>query len=126
MESTCEATDPSVARIFSRSRFSGIALQFLMKISSKEVLFPFLKYLLARVERSTVEERVLETGEESSHSTYLEPFEGISSLYLMTKAGATEPKKWWIRLARKHGRDRAVESKKDHGRSFHFPPGLVY
>lgn len=126
MESMCEATDPLVARIFSSSRFLGIALQFLMKISGKEVLFPFFKYLLARVQRSTVEERVVETGEGSSHSTYLESFEGISSLHLMTKVGAMGPKKRWIRSARQYGRDSAVESEKDHARSFHFTPGLVY
>eukprot|EP00963_Diacronema_lutheri_P001041 scaffold65_cov348-Pavlova_lutheri.AAC.2 len=63
MDSMCEATDPLVARIFSSSRFLGLSMQFLMKLTEEERLYPFLKYLLLRVERSTVEERLVETGE---------------------------------------------------------------
>ena len=126
MKSMCEGTGPLVARTFSSSRFLGIALQFLMNITGKEVIFPFFKCLLAWVQRSTMEKRVVETGEGSSHSTYLESFEGISSLHFMTKVGAMGPKERWIRSTTEYGRDSAVESEKDHARSFHFTPGLVY
>jgi len=126
MESMCEATDPLVARIFSSSRFLGISMQFLMKLREEEQLYPLLKYLLLRVERSTLEERLVETGEGRFHSTYLDSFEGTSNLHLMTKVGAMGPRKRWVRSARQYGRDSAVEPEKEHARSFSFTPGLVY
>lgn len=126
MELACQPTDPAIASMFPSSRFLGIAMEYLTRHTSKDQLDPFLQYLLLRVKKSTIQESLVEQGECSSHSTYLKSFEGISTLHLMSKTGAMGPKGKWVRSARHYGKESVVEAEKDHARSIHFTPGLVY